>query len=101
MIYMIGMFVLRRPPPARVNLLPEPFVVGSRVLLCRVVDAITHTFKGHMPEVVAEWIDFRDNIAPQDDDAVRFVETKGMHVVLKLNCIFFIMFFIHKVCMSR
>jgi hypothetical protein len=36
-----------------------------------------------LPEVVAEWIAFRDNIAPQDDDAVRFMETRGMYVPLK------------------
>ncbi len=77
------MFVLRRPPPTGIVLLPERFVPGSRDLLCRVVDAIIRSFHMHLPDVVAEWINFRDNIAPQDDDAVSFMNLNGMYIPLK------------------
>ena len=76
----LGMFALRELPPAGIELRPEPFIAGSRSSLEKVVNCVEKTFAKHLPEVVAEWIKFRDEICPQDDDAERFVREKGMYV---------------------
>lgn len=76
----LGMFVLRELPTDGLQLRPEPFIAGSRSSLEKVVDCIQRTFAKHLPEVVDEWITFRDEMCPQDDDAERFVREKGMYI---------------------
>ncbi len=77
-----GMFLLRSIPAPDADLKPAPFVSGSRELLESVVKAIDRHFATHLPDVVHEWEHFRDFIAPQDDDANRYVREHGMHIPL-------------------
>ena len=77
-----GMFVLRSLPPPGINLLPDAFISGSREQLVKVVDQVSKLFGRHLPEVVSEWIDFRDNIAPQDDSSENHFAVKGMYIPL-------------------
>ncbi len=77
-----GMFVLRSLPPPETPLRPCPFLPGSRSILLGVVAAMKRTYTKLMPEVVQEWEQFRDLIAPQDDDADRYVVEKGMKIPL-------------------
>lgn len=79
----LGMFVLREVPPPGLELRPEAFIAGSRSMLERVADTVENTFSRHLPEVVAEWIIFRDEDCPQDDDAGRYMREKGMYVPFK------------------
>ena len=76
----LGMFVLRELPPPGIELYPETFIAGSRLSLQKVVDYVEKTFSRHLPEVVAEWIKFRDEVCPPDDDAVRYQRERGMYV---------------------
>lgn len=77
-----GMTILKSLPVLGTPLSPEEFVAGSREQLEKVVKEIERQFTKHLPEVVAEWHTFRDEIAPKDDDAVRFQREKGMYVPL-------------------
>lgn len=77
-----GMFLLRGVPPRGTALQPAPFVEGSRQKLERVVEEIAKQYSTHLPEVLAEWIHFRDHLAPQNDNANDFLATKGMYIPL-------------------
>lgn len=61
---------------------PCQFVQGSRALLERVVGAIKRAFSTGMPQVVAEWTNFCDFIAPKDDNVDRYVAEIGMQIPL-------------------
>lgn len=78
-----GMFVLRSLPPPGIDLQPDAFISGSREQLMKVVDQVSRLFSRHLPEVVSEWINFRDNIAPQDDSSENYVAAKGMYIPLR------------------
>jgi hypothetical protein len=77
-----GMFILQSLPPTGITLHPDAFVADSRALLEKVVEKVKQVFSKHMLEVVEEWEKFRDEIAPKDDDADRYVSENGMVVPL-------------------
>lgn len=62
------------------TLRPESFVEGSRDQLERITEKLVSTFKNTLPNIAAEWIDFRDNIAPQSDDVDEWCSRNELHV---------------------
>lgn len=78
-----GMFLLKALPPPDRELTPDAFIQGSRAELEKVVNACIRTFSLHRPTDVAQWIRFRDEIAPQDDSAERYMAEKGMEIPFK------------------
>ena len=94
-----GMFVLQRFPTG--ELLPEPFVEGSRATLEHVTKRVISHFSpitksNNQPVqplvgssirrygdlIVAEWTNFTDNIAPVSDDAAEYCRENPFHVPL-------------------
>lgn len=80
-----GMFLLKSLPPPGLELTPDAFIQGSRAELERVVNACIRTFSLHRPTDVAEWVRFRDEVAPKDDSAERFMAEKGMEIPFKVE----------------
>ena len=72
------MFILQSLPEGVPK--PEPFVQGSRALLEEVTRKIEETY--HSDEsgaVTAEWVQFRDDIAPQSDDVAEHIKMHPEH----------------------
>jgi hypothetical protein len=63
---------------------PEAFVSGSRQTLLDVVTAVQKKWGRTMPAVLNDWINFRDELAPQSDDAVDYCQSHGLYVPLKV-----------------
>jgi hypothetical protein len=63
---------------------PEAFVSGSRETLIDVVKAVDKKWGRTMPAVLDDWIKFRDDIAPQSDDAAEYCRAHGLYVPLKV-----------------
>jgi hypothetical protein len=78
-----GMHVLHSLPTVGVNMEPEPFVTGSRQVLEDVVKQVAKKFGNSHPEVLLEWIQFRDEAAPQNDNANDYCSQNGLSIPLK------------------
>jgi len=79
-----GMYILNTLPEGVPR--PEPFVEGSRAVLEQVTRKIEETY--HSDEsgaVAAEWVDFRDNIAPQSDDVAEHLKLHPEHWHIPLH----------------
>ncbi len=61
---------------------PYPLVKGSRVLLEDLVNKIDRKFAITNPDVVNEWHDWMNNVAPQSDDVSAFLKDKPLHFPL-------------------
>jgi hypothetical protein len=74
-----GMYVLQKFPTGEIP--PEPFVPGSRALLESVCNSFCESYNTDLGNVYAnEWINFKDNIAPQSDDAEEWVKDHPLHI---------------------
>ena len=95
-----GMYVLSKFPADTIK--PDNFVTGSRNELERVIKKVSkhYTPKPNLlqnplqtrlsttptlfgDEIVAEWVDFAENIAPLNDDATQYCTTHLLHVPLR------------------
>jgi hypothetical protein len=72
------MFILQTLPEGVPK--PEPFVQGSCALLEDVTRKMEETFHGdECGAVTAEWVAFRDDIAPQSDDVAEHIKVHPEH----------------------
>lgn len=76
-----GMYILKSMPTGSIK--PEGFVEGSREKLINVARKLQSTFQSSAPKVVEEWINFRDNIAPQSDDVLEYEVNHSLYLPLK------------------
>jgi hypothetical protein len=84
MLYYIGtpagMYVLKTFPEDTI-IQPEAFIQGSRELLEDVTSKFCTTYNTDVGIAYAnEWIDFRDNVAPQSDSVEEWVQTHPLHI---------------------
>jgi hypothetical protein len=95
-----GMFILQRLPFAEIK--PDDFVEGSKDQLDQIVNRVVKHYspivrtnvQPMQPQVgnpirlygdpiVAEWLDFAENIAPKSDDPEEYCQTAAFHVPLR------------------
>jgi hypothetical protein len=78
------MFLLQELPTGVPK--PSPFIQGSRALLEEVTRKIEETYHGdESGAVAAEWVAFRDNIAPQSDDVAEHLKVHPEHWHIPLH----------------
>ena len=74
-----GMYVLKAVPDGTKVFHPQPFVMGSRKELEKLVEKTVSKF-GNMPGIKLEWESWRDFEAPQSDDAVEYCRDKPLKI---------------------
>ena len=73
-----GMYLLQRLPEGVPK--PEGFVQGSRAMLEEVTTKMIATYQSDAGKsVVEEWVNFRDNIAPQSDSVTEHIKLHPEH----------------------
>jgi hypothetical protein len=80
-----GMHILSSLPDNDTEFEPDAFLSGSRQTLVDVVHAVEKKWGRTQPEVVADWIKFRDELAPQSDDASEYCREHGLYIPLKVS----------------
>jgi hypothetical protein len=83
-VYPEGMHILSSLPENDTEFVPESFVSGSRQVLVDVVNAVAKKWGRTQPAILEDWIKFRDEIAPQSDDAAEYCRIHGLHIPLKV-----------------
>jgi hypothetical protein len=74
------MYVLKQFPPAEA-ILPESFIAGSRADLELITRTFCEAYNADVGvEYAEEWINFRDNIAPQSDSVDEYVRNHPLHI---------------------
>ena len=74
-----GMYVLKAVPDGTKVFHPQPFVMGSRKELDKLVEKTVSKF-GNMPGIKLECEAWRDFEAPQSDDAVEYCRHKPLKI---------------------
>ncbi len=85
--YPAGMHILTSLPENDTEFVPDSFVAGSRQTLVDVVNAIEKKWGRTQPEILHDWVKFRDELAPQSDDSSEYCRQHGLHVPLKVSII--------------
>ena len=73
------MYLLKSLPDGTRSFQPQPFVLGSRKELEKLV-ALTIRKFGDVPGVQGEWNGWRDFMAPQSDDASEHCREKPLEI---------------------
>jgi hypothetical protein len=72
-----GMYLLKEMPTG--DILPEDFVIGSRIHLEKVVKKMSQLYSRIAPAVVTQWNAFLTR-APVSDDAMEYVREHPLHI---------------------
>ena len=72
--------VLKAIPGANRTIEVDPFNLGSRAFTAACCDTMERTYANKKPEVAAEWIKWRDEVAPQSDIATDYIAEHPMHI---------------------
>lgn len=79
-----GMYLLKSLPGEQEALMPDAFIEGSRELLESVVKSLEKKWWHTHPNAVADWINFRDSIAPKSNNVQEYCSLFPLHIPFKV-----------------